>query len=197
MTEIDGDFQRLVREGEEFWFDTLCRLKAAGELELVIDLCQRKLPLPAAFRELAVALRKSIRAQRRNGRDPSDQLRALYELAAYERFLFDSPTVEIRSAVGADATTSTYPAFNVAMLAHNNGVYHRLAFPYTHFGTEYLVLLNKTDVKLMQKTWGQNTEQRNPRVEYQAEWTPFVDAFERHCQDSDRRFREEMQRPPP
>ncbi|SOB86779.1 hypothetical protein SAMN06297144_1888 [Sphingomonas guangdongensis] len=67
-------------EGDEFWAASIARLKDDPLARLQMAL--RHLPLPAAFREAAIALRAMIRAKRKAKLPFEDELGQLHRLAA-------------------------------------------------------------------------------------------------------------------
>ena len=123
----------------EFWADRLANVRADPErrLQLAID----NLPLPAAFREAAVAVRSLVRAKRKLRVDFKDELALLYWLAAVNSF--SVPFSEVLNE----------PGYNVIQAIPGKEV-KTLPFTYNELGYEHLALLNKTDVKWIEEAWG-------------------------------------------
>lgn len=67
-------------ENGEFWSPALDRIKDDPDARNVM--ARRHLPLPAAWREMAIALRTKIRAARKQESDYEDLLREFHNLAA-------------------------------------------------------------------------------------------------------------------
>jgi len=170
--DSDPEFDDVFYEHGEFWFDVLLRFKKNGELDQIIDLCTRKLPLPAAFEEMAIALRKKIRALRQTQQPYDSQLRQLYELAIYERFLYPSPSVTLE---GGDS----YPTYNVAEIAHTHHTRDRLSYDYQTIGYQHLPFLKKTDRKWLVEVWGEPAQHQDPHLLHHALWQQGVTRFEK------------------
>jgi hypothetical protein len=173
-----AEFKQFIMEGDEFWADKVKRLNKTEQTGAVVELCKRKLPLPAAFTCLAVALRRQIASQKKQSSDYEAQLKELYELAVYERFLHATPTVTLGKDASPIPEGRVFPAYNVAEIAHFDGVRIRLSSRYDHHGYRYLSLLNKTDIKLMIRRWGEPHHHQDPRQEYSALWSKYVSQFE-------------------
>lgn len=123
----------------EFWADRIKALRGepAKRLRLAID----NLPLPAAFREAAVATRALIREKRKLKGSFEDELTLLYWLAAVNSFSI--PYSEVLRE----------PGYNVMELIPGKTI-KALPFTYRELGYTQLELLNKTDVKLIEEAWG-------------------------------------------
>ncbi len=82
--EPDGSFAAQAPgpgpENGEFWADALDRIKDDPDERYAM--ARRHLPLPAAWREMAIALRTKIRKARREKTDYENLLRELHHLAA-------------------------------------------------------------------------------------------------------------------
>lgn len=102
------------------------------------------LPVTGAFTEAAVAVRALIRHQRKKGLDGGSWLQLLYWLAAVASFSIPYSTV------------LQEPGFNV-METIPGEVIHGLRFSYRELGHKHLSLLNKTDIKWLEKAWGEPT----------------------------------------
>ncbi len=154
-----------------FWHDELKRLKESGEYKVALDLAVDNLPFPAAFREAAICLRALIRAAKKSGDDIGPLLSELYNIAAYESFLYPSnekPIVRL-------ARNHTYPAFNVAEIAHRAKALQVLDYDYDSLGYKRLSQLNKGDIKNLVAAWGQPSTHATLRAMYRGEWDYYVD----------------------
>lgn len=148
--QTDEEAYRLVEAG---WTETRAAIAEgrfwADEIKLLRDkprarlaLARDNLPLPGAFREAAVALRALIRAKRRGGEDYGDELRQLYDLAAWQSF-------------GVPYSESLQqPGFNVLESVPGKTV-QALPFSYEELGYRELGLLNKTDTGWLVEAWGE------------------------------------------
>lgn len=128
-----------LRDGT-FWADRIAQFRdqPVERLKLAIE----NLPLPAAFREAAIATRALVRARIQRGEDVTQELALLYWLAAVESF--GLPYSEhLRQ-----------PGFNVLQSVPGD-VIKALPFSYAQLGYKQLGLLNKTDVKWFVAQWGE------------------------------------------
>ena len=135
-------WERHKREMEagQFWADRIKGLRAepAERLKVAIE----NLPLPAAFKEAAVAIRALIREYRKSNGAYEDQLALLYWLAAINSFSIPY-AVRLRE-----------PGYNVLESVPGK-VLKGLEFSYKQLGYEKLELLSKTDIKLLTASWGE------------------------------------------
>ncbi len=149
-TQTDKDVKERVSQfwnkmrsdlkNERFWADKIKEFKEEPAKRLA--LAMENLPLPAAFREAAVALRTLIRQKKKDKEDYIDELTLLYWFAAINSF---------------SIPYSNYlkqPGYNVFESIPGN-VIKTLEFSYLDLGYEHLELLNKTDVKLLVELWGE------------------------------------------
>jgi hypothetical protein len=123
----------------EFWADRIVLLREEPGKRLVLAL--DNLPLPAAFREAAVAVRTLIRAKRKLSVGFVDELTLLYWLAAVSSF--SVPYSEVLNEPGNNVFAAI-PGKRI------NGLH----FTYSELGYEHLSLLGKTDVKWIEEAWG-------------------------------------------
>ena len=125
---------------EAFWADKIRSFRGdpAKRLAMALD----NLPLPAAFREGAVALRAFIRQKRKTKESFSNELALLYWFAAIDSF---------------SIPYSSYlrqPGYNVIESIPGK-ILKTLPFSYSELGYQKLKLLNKTDVKWCIEVWGE------------------------------------------
>ena len=123
-----------------FWADRIRELhhEPIQRLQLALE----NLPLPAAFREAAVAIRALIKDKLRKNSDFTDEIALIYWLAAVESF--GLPYSELLHE----------PGFNVLESIPGN-VVKALPFSYQKLGYKHLSLLNKTDIKWCILYWGE------------------------------------------
>ncbi len=121
-------------ENGEFWYDALNRIKDDPDKRYAM--ARRHLPLPAAWRKMAVSLRMKIRAARKAKTGYEAELRELHHLAAMDSY---------------------------AGYGHIQRVpYARLAaldLSYDRVGCDRLSLLGVTDCKWMRELWGEAEDQ--------------------------------------
>jgi hypothetical protein len=134
-----SDIRRDAQAGE-FWADQVRRAKDDSRQRLQIAL--KMLPLPAAFREAAVAVRTMIREARKDRRSTGRQLELLYWLAAVASFSVPY------------AARSRQPGVNV-MEVGSGAEIAALPFTYDALGYERLDLLTATDKQAIAAAWGE------------------------------------------
>jgi len=123
----------------EFWADRIKKLKSEPVKRL--ELALKNLPLPASFREAAVAMRALAREKRKAGDNYGEELALLYWLAAINSFSIPYSSV------------LQMPGYNVIESIPGNRL-KNLSFTYAELGFEKLELLNKTDIKWLTEAWG-------------------------------------------
>jgi hypothetical protein len=141
-----------------FWAD---RIKVLREEPLKrLRLALENLPLPAAFREAAVALRAIIREKQQAKSEFTDEVAFLYWLAAVESF-------------GLPYSESLrQPGFNVLESIPGN-VIKSLSFSYQDLGYKQLSLLNKTDIKWCVALWGEPNQHTTLNALHNAVWQKY------------------------
>jgi len=127
--------------GNEFWADTVKRLKKAGKNSEVVAVSKENLPLPDAFSEMAIALRKRIRGKRKGKESHNDLLRQLYHAAVWQNFFSD---------VDACCLTEQIDSCRVAGQS-----IPRIKCDYNLIGYEHLDMLGVNDVKWIVAAWGE------------------------------------------
>lgn len=128
-----------LQEGQ-FWADAIKNYR--GEPAKRLSMAMENFPLPGAFKEAAIAIRGLIKEKKKNNESYSNELTMLYWVAA------------INSLSIPSSSYLQQPGFNV-MEAIPGSVINALQFSYYELGYEELKLLNKTDVKLIIKEWGE------------------------------------------
>lgn len=127
-------------QSEAFWADRIKQFQDQPIQRLRVAI--ENLPLPAAFREAAVATRALIRARLKRREDHIEELGMLYWLGAIESF--GVPYSEYLKQ----------PGFNVLQSVPGD-VIKSLTFTYNLLGYQHLGLLNKTDAKWCVSHWGE------------------------------------------
>ncbi|MEX0726211.1 MAG: hypothetical protein WD065_08080 [Planctomycetaceae bacterium] len=158
----------------EFWAEKVRRLKRQGDSEEAICEAGKNIPYPGAFREIAVAIRKDIRARRKQKVEAKNLLLKLYRWAVIEDFFGQVNWSEIinerilhstaRSSVKGIKTT------------------------YQIIGYDNLAILNKTDVKWLVEEFGEpdchsTAKDANPDL-----WHRAVEAFQAAAQRDEQHF---------
>ena len=143
-----------------FWADDVEFLE--GDPVERLALARKYLPLPAAFRETATALRVLIVSSSRQLADGSDLLTQLYVSAAQENFLLATPYVP---GVG--------PSYNVAASIPRT-IWQRLPMPYAVIGYRHLPLLNRTDCDWLVVAWGEPDTHSSAQAYHQSVWDDYV-----------------------
>lgn len=136
---IEGHTPGPREEDGEFWYAALQRVKDDPAQRFAI--AQRNLPLPAAWDEMAVALRAMVRMARKEGGDTEPHLRELHQLAALWSFAVESP---------ADRGVG-YGLFEMTPYSRFAG----MDLSWEKLGCDELVLLKVTDRKWMRDVWGE------------------------------------------
>ena len=164
---FSGDFWAAHREkiqSGEFWADEIKNLKdrPVDRLKMAID----NLPLPAAFREAAVATRAIIRSKRKSKENYDQELQILYWLAATDSF-----SIPYSARLGM-------PGYNVMELVPGEEL-KSLPFSYKELGYSQLPLLNKTDCKWLTESWGEPKKHTTLHKLHKPLWIKYEDEFER------------------
>lgn len=149
--------RRQLADGS-FWADRIKELREQPDerLHLALD----NLPLPAAFREAAVAVRSIIRIKRKNKLNYDSELKLLYWLAAIKSFCV--PYSELLHE----------PGYNVVAIIPGKEI-RALDFSYSTLGYEELELLNKTDKKWITEFWGEPTAHTTLHVMHHDLWSKY------------------------
>lgn len=124
---------------------------------------RKSMPLPAAFKEAAIALRALVRERRKQKQDYTDLLSELHRTAAQENFLGSTLYLE----------EIQEPGYNVAASIPRE-IWESLDIPYHEIGYEELDLLNKTDKKWLVETWGDPARHRSARQLHAEVWNGAV-----------------------
>jgi hypothetical protein len=124
---------------DQFWTDAIKEVHDNPAARFAM--AKQQLPLPAAFREMAIALRAIIRRLRRDERPFNEELHQLHYWAALSSWSL--PYSEALGEPGYNVFEST----PYAKLAELDLSYHVI-------GSEELVGLNGTDRKMMRDAWG-------------------------------------------
>lgn len=149
-----------------FWADHIRTLRESPPARLVCAL--EHLPLPAAYREAAIALRALIRNKRKQADDWESELATLYNLAAEASFMLDTPYIE---GIG--------PGYNVAC-SISIETRASLTYPYSEVGYKNVALLNKTDCKWLVEAWGEPFHHRCPQDFHRDVWDDAVSKCMNH-----------------
>ena len=157
----------------EFWADQIkaFRIDPDKRLSLALD----NLPLPASFREAAIALRAKIRKKRKGKEQYTDELESLYHLAVIESFMIGY------------APRLKEPGFNV-MESCPGGSIAKLPYDYKSMGFDRLKLLNKTDKKWIVESWEEPDEHSTLHEMHKKVWNHYEDLLIQKRKQSDDEF---------
>ena len=142
-------------ESGHFWGDAIKEL--VDDPQGRLDIARRQLPLPGAFRQMALALRALIRDARKQGANFDALLKELHHFAAVSSWTL--PYNEI----------AREPGFNVI----ERTPYAKLAaldLSWDAVGGDELPLLNKTDRTLMRQVWGEPQRHTTANALYHGLW---------------------------
>lgn len=165
-----------VEPDGEFWYETLQREK--NDPARRYEIARRHLPLPAAWREMAIALRAMIRQARKDGANWDHHASELHRLAGIWSFGDPAPTGRAGAGYGVIEMTpyATLAALDLA---------------WDRIGCDELSLLNQTDRKVMRQLWGEPARHSTAHHLYR-------ELFDRQAlriaADRDRRRRERQDR---
>ena len=146
-----------------FWIDDLEKVEVDPAERLA--LARKYMPLPAAFREAATALRAMVLSSAREMADGSDLLSQLYVTAAQENFLMATPYVP---GIGS--------RYNVAA-AIPRDVWQRLPMPFAAIGYRHLPLLTRTDCDWLVVAWGEPDRHSSAQAYHQSVWDYYVEQY--------------------
>jgi hypothetical protein len=147
-------------EAGDFWANAIRKLKDNPHERL--KMAKRHLPLPAAFREAAIALRAIITQNRKQNADYKTALNDLYHLAAIWSFCI------------LYATRLKQPGFNV-LASVPFSEFERMSLTWETLGYEKLELLTKSDCKLMVEVWGEPQAHNTAHLKYKNVWDRYED----------------------
>lgn len=139
-----------------FWYDQIHNLK--GEPGERLELALKMLPLPAAFREAAIASRAIIRQKRKDKQEHDNLLQGLYMLAALEGFCFATPYI----------VNIGVPAYSVVELIPRNLLFG-LPMPYSEIGYKHIPA-SVTDAKWFVAAWGEPDDHKDPQKYHEKLW---------------------------
>lgn len=165
-----------LRDGQ-FWADRIKQLK--GEPLKGLHLALENLPLPASFREAALATRALIREKRKSNEKYDEELALLYWLAAINSFSVPFSTV------------LQEPGYNVIESIPGN-ILKNLSFAYAELGYTQLELLNKTDIKWMTEAWGEPSGHTTLHEMHLDVWREYETKLKNDRTDEKRKFVEEL-----
>jgi hypothetical protein len=152
-----------IAEGS-FWSDEIHKVRDQTHERLRIAV--ENLPLPAAFREAAIALRQIIR-DRRKAKEPNEQESLfLYSLAAVESFTSATKYLEDLGE----------PSWNALEMMSADD-WQSLTFEWSSLGCNELPLLTKTDRRQMIDRWGEPPVHTNLRRLHENVWQRALDAL--------------------
>jgi len=153
--------------GKEDWRETLRRLKVKEDWEGAVNFGMTHLPYPSAFGDVCVCIRKIISKKRKLKEDFTEDIKKLYTLCAYHRFVCR------HSEIVVDGEEDPFN-YRSAKLAHNDKILEYIDLGYDTIGYEFLDFLNITDVKSIKKLWGEPKKHQDPRTLYAEIWQSYI-----------------------
>jgi hypothetical protein len=151
----------------QFWAERIKQYR--GDPGKRLRMAIAHLPLPAAFREAAIATRALIREKRQAGEPHEEELTLLYWLAAVRSFMLEY------------SERLQEPGFNVVEAVPGK-IIRSLSFSYSHLGYEQLELLNKTDCKWLVEAWGEPQTHTTLNEIHRDTWREYEEKLLRHRQ---------------
>lgn len=166
--DVDPSLTKLYEATENkpegiFWADHIKTLKDNPKERLKYALKMK--PLPAAFREAAIAYRALIKQSKKENTDHSKLLYDLYVLLAQESFLYEAPYIE----------EIKMPGYNVASSISKRTIYG-LQMPYNEIGYEHL-RAQKTDVKWFVDAWGEPKKHQKVQEYHSDVWRDALNKY--------------------
>lgn len=168
---------RAELEAGEFWADRIKKLR--GEPLKRLKLALENLPLPASFREAAIATRALIREKRKAKDNYEEELALLYWLAAINSFSIPYSSV------------LQEPGYNVIESIPGKKL-KNLPFTYHELGFEKLELLNKTDIKWLIELWGEPTAHTSLHEMHIDVWRQYENKLKNKRNRSEKEFISEL-----
>ncbi len=162
--------------------------KAEGFSKDIIREASKSIPFPGAFREIAIAIRKDIRARRKQKVDARDLLLNLYLWAVIEDFF---NRVEWSKILNERILHSTARQFVKAIKAPYKTVgYVNLVVCMTdgHGVQSFVPILKKTDVKWLVEAFGEPDTHLTARDANPELWQQAVEAFQAAAQRDEKHF---------
>lgn len=159
---VDGYWTRMSSDLQhgQFWYDQIKQYRKDPDRRLAAAL--NELPLPAAFRESAIAIRSLIRAKRKAKEPYASHLAFLYWLAAIESLMLPySPRLQ-------------QPGFNIMESIPGDRI-KGLQFEYRTLGYKRLELLGVTDHKWIVEAWGEPEAHSSLNELQQSLWQEYED----------------------
>ena len=126
---------------------------------------RKQLPVPAAFQNIAICLRKFIRERRKLKQDYGDLLTDLYQNAVHEDFFIATPCLDL-------------VAINETVLhSITKSIMREIDCLYEKIGYENLSQLNKTDIKWLTEEWGEPSQHSSAKDQNEDLWKSAVEQF--------------------
>lgn len=163
------DLMRRLHVGGDFWADNVAQLKREGSHLEAAAICRQARPVPAAYRDLLVCLRRLFKDS-----DHKDALlREIYANAVEATVLHRVPYIEY--IVNGHKTGC--PGFNAAAILYKIFQVQPPEIRYDDIGIEHVDWLNKTDKSRLIKAWGVPKAHRDPFELFKPEWERAVSGW--------------------
>ncbi len=166
--DVDPSLNKLYEESENkpegiFWADHIKTLKDKPKERLKYALKMR--PLPAAYREAAIAYRALIKQCKKENADHTKLLYDLYILLAQESFLYEAPYIE----------EIKMPGYNVASSIPKRTI-NGLLMPYNEIGYAHIGA-QKTDIKWFVDAWGEPVKHQRVQDYHAIVWQDAISKY--------------------
>lgn len=164
-TKFWEEHQELMSQlhfGDEFWSDIVKRLKQEKRYSEAAVICRNARPVPAAFRNLLICLRKMYTTSD----DKAQVLKELYSTAFMATILNRVQYIEYE----INGNKSGCPGFNAVSIMWKHWEKQQIDIQYSKVGYEHINWLNKTDCKRLSSAWGEPEKHTDPFDLYQKEW---------------------------
>ncbi len=168
MTELDRFLAPIelavppLPEGAD-WRESIKGFQDRPRQRLALALAH--LPAPKAFAEAVTALRRMLQDSRREGSLDEDALALMYQLAATDSFLYDTPVIE-----GIGRAEYVFEDADPAVWAD-------LEMPYPLLGFRKFRLLTRADGRILRETWGPPQKQQSAQKFHLIAWEDAVEEY--------------------
>jgi hypothetical protein len=189
--EQEAALREQSRVGDEYWADSVTRLKREKKYAEAVAVCRRVPPYPARYSELLVCLRHVIRENRKAGTDYSGLLTELYACAVESAAICTPPTVTTTRPIGNKSEPDTYPGFNAARIYIALVSRHGVPLEYQSVGYAKVSSLNQTDRKWLVEAWGEPQQHVDPCNSNAALWEAARELFTREMEAQEDQSRRE------
>jgi len=141
----------------ESWQERVAELKKQERFDEALQVCRQEYPLWSAYQQASLIHRARIKQLSQENQDITEELSALYRLAAQASFLHD------RVKGLPNLSLAQLKLLDLSPIAG-------LEMPYPQIGYTELRLIKKTDIKLLLDKWGKPATHIRPRELHTEAW---------------------------